>query len=158
MIARPGSTARNLRAGHMVRLDRRPFPQFVYPIKFRVIRILDRPTYDGWLWLEGYELDASGDALRKRQLFVKTEAVQPQNPAFIDVILRPTVEGCPLPAVSDPDARPSPPDTPARSCWCFGMDARRPPHYRSHHAGLNLTTGGGRVPPGCSYSVGAGVV
>jgi hypothetical protein len=26
------------------------------PIVVRVIRVLDWPTYDGWLWIDGYQL------------------------------------------------------------------------------------------------------
>ncbi|MGA4729157.1 hypothetical protein ACWEOS_29655 [Micromonospora taraxaci] len=40
------------------------------PIVVRVIRVLDWPTYDGWLWLDGYELSAKGAAVARRTLFV----------------------------------------------------------------------------------------
>jgi hypothetical protein len=45
--------------------------QFVTPIYFRVIRVHDWPTYDGWIWLDGYELDDAGDAVERRSLFVQ---------------------------------------------------------------------------------------
>ncbi|MFE9189698.1 hypothetical protein ACFYL6_08830 [Micromonospora sp. NPDC007208] len=44
--------------------------QFLHPIFVRVIRVLDWPTYDGWLWIDGYELAANGDAVARRSLFV----------------------------------------------------------------------------------------
>ncbi|MEK8108828.1 hypothetical protein NKG94_35955 [Micromonospora sp. M12] len=44
--------------------------QFIRPIFVRVIRVLDWPTYDGWLWLDVYELAASGDAVARRSVFV----------------------------------------------------------------------------------------
>ncbi|GLZ61620.1 hypothetical protein [Micromonospora sp. NBRC 107095] len=44
--------------------------QFTRPIFVRVIRVLDWPTYDGWLWLDGYELSAKGAAVARRSLFV----------------------------------------------------------------------------------------
>ncbi len=64
-----------MRAGEAIRLDRRASPQFVRPITVRVIRALDRPTYDGWVWLEGYELNDSGNAVRRRQLYVRFDGV-----------------------------------------------------------------------------------
>ncbi|MFJ8206128.1 hypothetical protein [Micromonospora chalcea] len=31
----------------------------------------DRHTYDGWTWIEAYELNTKGDAVAKRELFVQ---------------------------------------------------------------------------------------
>jgi hypothetical protein len=45
--------------------------QFASPILFRVIRVHDWPTYDGWVWLDGYQLDAAGDAVAQRSIFVQ---------------------------------------------------------------------------------------
>jgi hypothetical protein len=44
---------------------------------FRVIRVHDWPTYDGWAWLDGYQLDASGDAVERRSIFVLIDGLQP---------------------------------------------------------------------------------
>lgn len=77
MISQSETTAGKLRAGETIRLDRRASPQFVYPIKLRVIRVLDRPTYHGWTWLDGYELDGPGNAVRRRELYVKCDGVVP---------------------------------------------------------------------------------
>jgi hypothetical protein len=38
---------------------------------FRVIRVYDWPTYDGWAWLDGYQLNAGGDAVSRRSIFVQ---------------------------------------------------------------------------------------
>jgi len=38
---------------------------------FRVIRVHDWPTYEGWVWLDGYELNTSGDAVERRSIFVQ---------------------------------------------------------------------------------------
>ncbi|WP_433304966.1 hypothetical protein ACQP2F_16800 [Actinoplanes sp. CA-030573] len=38
--------------------------------QFRIIRVDDKPTYEGWLWLDGYVLDSTGDAVERRQIFV----------------------------------------------------------------------------------------
>ncbi|WP_254910104.1 hypothetical protein [Micromonospora sp. NBS 11-29] len=46
--------------------------QFWHPITVRVIReIADRHPFDGWAWIEAYELDGRGDAVAKRELFVQ---------------------------------------------------------------------------------------
>ncbi|NGM14840.1 hypothetical protein O3597_24625 [Verrucosispora sp. WMMA2044] len=59
------------RSGDVLHVTRAASVQFRRPILFRVIRVLDRPTYDGWLWLEGYELNATGDAVNRRSIFVQ---------------------------------------------------------------------------------------
>ncbi|MGC4888576.1 hypothetical protein [Micromonospora sp. DT227] len=59
------------RAGELLEISRAASVQFVRPIMFRVIRTLDWTTYDGWAWLEGYELDAAGDAVARRTVFVR---------------------------------------------------------------------------------------
>ncbi|MCX4474330.1 hypothetical protein OOK41_29160 [Micromonospora sp. NBC_01655] len=52
------------------------------PIVFRVIRVHDWPTYDGWLWADGYQLDRRGDAVARRSLFVMAAGLQwLNNPA-----------------------------------------------------------------------------
>ncbi|PYC68311.1 hypothetical protein C7C45_19260 [Micromonospora arborensis] len=38
---------------------------------FRVIKVCDRPTYDGWVWLTGYSLDRAGNAVDRREVFVQ---------------------------------------------------------------------------------------
>jgi hypothetical protein len=50
--------------------------QFLRPILFRVIRVHDWPTYDGWLWLDGYELNAAGDAISRRSIFVQVAGLR----------------------------------------------------------------------------------
>lgn len=42
----------------------------VRPIAFRVIREHPWSTYDGYVWLDGYELNAAGDAVARRSIFV----------------------------------------------------------------------------------------
>ncbi|MEV1158136.1 hypothetical protein AB0J27_22330 [Micromonospora chokoriensis] len=53
------------------------------PIFVRVIRVLDWPTYDGWLWIDGYQLAAKGAAVARRTLFVMPAGLiwPPQQPA-----------------------------------------------------------------------------
>ncbi|MFV2104441.1 hypothetical protein [Micromonospora sp. LOL_024] len=64
------------RSGDVLHVTRTASVQFRKPILFRVIRVLDRPTYDGWLWLEGYELNAAGDAVNRRSVFVQRAGLQ----------------------------------------------------------------------------------
>ncbi len=59
-----------LRAGDLLLVGREASVQFIKPILFRVIRVLDRPTYDGWIWLAGYQVDNRGDAVDRRSIFV----------------------------------------------------------------------------------------
>ncbi|MDG4816317.1 hypothetical protein O7628_12490 [Micromonospora sp. WMMD956] len=69
-------TGRSIAPGDVLRLTRAASPQFVEPITVRVIReVPDRHTYHGWTWIEAYELDARGDAVAKRELFVLREGL-----------------------------------------------------------------------------------
>ncbi|MEU7587898.1 hypothetical protein AB0A95_16550 [Micromonospora sp. NPDC049230] len=66
-----------MRAGDVVHLTTDASVQFLRPISVRIIRELpERITYDGWVWIEGYELDAAGDARARRELYVRREGVQ----------------------------------------------------------------------------------
>lgn len=58
-------------SGDLLCIGRAASVQFVKPIMFRVIRVLDWVTYDRWVWLEGYQLDAKGQAVERRQIFVQ---------------------------------------------------------------------------------------
>jgi hypothetical protein len=61
----------SIRPGEVLLLTRAASPQFVRPITVRVIRHrADLTTYDGWTWIECYQLDARGDAVERRELFV----------------------------------------------------------------------------------------
>ncbi len=64
------------RSGDVLHVTRAASVQFLRPFMFRVIRVLDWPTYDGWLWLDGYELNASGDAVNRRSIFVQREGLR----------------------------------------------------------------------------------
>ncbi|MBL6279856.1 hypothetical protein JMF97_27235 [Micromonospora fiedleri] len=58
------------RAGDLLLVGPEASVQFLRPILFRVIRVLDWTTYDGWVWLDGYQLDSRGDAVDRRSIFV----------------------------------------------------------------------------------------
>ncbi|MGC4814364.1 hypothetical protein ACLQ29_27865 [Micromonospora sp. DT228] len=66
-----------LRAGDVILLSTAASVQFRTPIVVRVIRELpDRHTYDGWLWLDAYELNPKGEAIARRELFVMRAGVR----------------------------------------------------------------------------------
>lgn len=59
------------RSGDVLCVTRAASAQFTEPIMFRVIRVHDWQTADGWAWLDGYQLDSSGDAVERRSIFVQ---------------------------------------------------------------------------------------
>ncbi len=64
------------RSGDVLRVTRAASAQFVNPLLFRVIREHDWSTYDGWCWLDGYELNPVGDAVARRSIFVQVDGLQ----------------------------------------------------------------------------------
>jgi hypothetical protein len=58
---------------------------------FRVIGVDERPTYGGWVWLEGYQLDSRGDAVQRRSVFVCVSGLMPCQQTRLTVRPRPTV-------------------------------------------------------------------
>lgn len=87
------------KAGDLVHVTRAASVQFLKPIMFRIIRVLDdwtRNTYDGWCWLDGYELDAKGDAVARRSIFVQPAELQ--TPRFAPTPGRP-MESTAIPSV-----------------------------------------------------------
>ncbi|NUT31465.1 MAG: hypothetical protein HOV79_00170 [Hamadaea sp.] len=71
------------KAGDILHVTREASVQFATAIFFRVIRVHDWPTYDGWLWLDGYQLNAAGDAVERRSIFVQGNGLRmvKQSPA-----------------------------------------------------------------------------
>lgn len=64
------------RSGDILCVTRTASVQFAEPLYFRVIRVHDWPTYDGWVWLDGYELNARGDAIERRSIFVQVDGLR----------------------------------------------------------------------------------
>lgn len=64
------------RSGDVLHVTRTASVQFADPIYFRVIRVHDWPTYHGWVWLDGYELNSSGDAVERRSIFVQLNGLR----------------------------------------------------------------------------------
>jgi len=50
-------------------------------IVVRIIRVEGKPTYHGWCWLDGYELNTSGDAVERRSIFVQPAGLVPVSPS-----------------------------------------------------------------------------
>lgn len=67
------------RSGDVLHITRSASVQFIQPLLFRVIRVHDWPTYHGWVWLEGYQLNSAGDAVERRSIFVQLDGLQPAN-------------------------------------------------------------------------------
>jgi hypothetical protein len=44
---------------------------------FRIIRVDDRQTYTGWVWLHGYQLGPRGAAVERRWIFVQLAGLRP---------------------------------------------------------------------------------
>ncbi|WP_320065288.1 hypothetical protein [Micromonospora sp. RTGN7] len=78
---------RKPQSGDLLHVTRAASVQFIRPIVFRVIRVHDDwHTYHGWLWLDGYEIDAKGDAVARRSIYVQPAGLRwltsaPSRPA-----------------------------------------------------------------------------
>lgn len=61
------------KSGDLLLITERASVQFVAcePFLFAVIGQHDWSTYQGWVWLDGYQLDASGIARDRRSIFVQ---------------------------------------------------------------------------------------
>lgn len=75
------ASAREVKSGDVLHLTRAASVQFLRPIFVRVIRLPDWVTYDGWLWIEGYELGPKGEAVVRRSLFVQAAGLIWDAPA-----------------------------------------------------------------------------
>lgn len=64
------------RSGDVLQVTREASVQFSDPMLFRVIRVHDWPTYDGWVWLDGYELNTGGEAVERRSIFVQVDGLR----------------------------------------------------------------------------------
>lgn len=64
---------RTLMAGQLLALDRAASPQFTGDgIQLRLIRVVHewQSGYDGWIWLDGYEMNSAGEATERRSVYV----------------------------------------------------------------------------------------
>ncbi|MDG4759178.1 hypothetical protein [Micromonospora sp. WMMD710] len=59
-------------------IDREASVQFLRQrFRFRVISACSKPTYRGWAWITGYQLDDRGNAVEKREIFVQLAGLRP---------------------------------------------------------------------------------
>lgn len=65
------------RGGDIIYITRKASVQFVTPMAFRVIRCHKWPTYEGWVWLDGYQLNNRGEAVLRRSIFVQIAGILP---------------------------------------------------------------------------------
>jgi hypothetical protein len=64
-------------AGQLLRLTQAASPQFIEPILVRVRRIIEEwTTYEGWVWMDVYQIGLSGEAVDGRRLFVKLAGLE----------------------------------------------------------------------------------
>ena len=47
---------------------------------FRVVGVDARPTYAGWVWLDGYQLDGRGRVVARRRIFVRQAGLSRAHP------------------------------------------------------------------------------
>ncbi|GIF06359.1 hypothetical protein [Actinoplanes siamensis] len=65
------------RSGDVLAITRLASVQFAEPFQFRVIRVhSDWTTYQGWIWLDGYQLNSAGDAVERRSIFVQIHGLR----------------------------------------------------------------------------------
>ncbi len=73
----PTPPPRQPQSGDLLRVTWNASVQFRVPILFRVARVVTRVTdVPGWLWLDGYELDATGRAVEQRSIYVQTNGLE----------------------------------------------------------------------------------
>lgn len=64
------------RSGDVLHITKAASVQFITPMLFRVIRVHDWPTYVGWVWIDGYQLNDAGDAVERRSIFVQIDGLR----------------------------------------------------------------------------------
>jgi hypothetical protein len=84
------------RTGDVLRVTKTASVQFTHPMLFRVIRVHDWQTYDGWAWLDGYQLNTTGDAVERRSIFVLLQGLQPGFVARNQRTIPPARSGLPI--------------------------------------------------------------
>jgi hypothetical protein len=80
----PASASRSgPRSGDVVYVGRAASVQFAgrNGFNFRIIRIDEKPTYEGWVWLDGYQLGPYGAAIERRRIFVQLAGLRPARPS-----------------------------------------------------------------------------
>ncbi|SCE68164.1 hypothetical protein GA0070558_102309 [Micromonospora haikouensis] len=82
-----------LRAGDVLHITAACSVQFAKPMLFRLIKVRhDLVTYDHWIWLDGYQLDANGEAVARREIFVLRAGLTVQRPTVPTQPRRPRLQ------------------------------------------------------------------
>ncbi|WP_221326197.1 hypothetical protein [Actinoplanes sp. L3-i22] len=76
MTARTGLPHEYRALPSLLRVGRAASVQFAALILLRVIRVYDWMTYDGWIWLDGYEINSAGEAMARRSIFVQVRGLR----------------------------------------------------------------------------------
>ena len=78
----PATGAALLKPGATVYLGRDASVQFGgrCAITLRIIRVLDWETFYGWRWVDGYVLNAAGDAVERRTVYIQPDGLRPATP------------------------------------------------------------------------------
>ena len=50
-------------------------------LRLRVISVCEKPTYQGWAWVNGYVLNDSGVATERREVFVRLAGLRIFEPS-----------------------------------------------------------------------------
>lgn len=74
--------------GSVVLVDADCSVQFTGPraLRVRVMSVDDRTNYPGWVWLTGYVLGPTGQAVDKRQLYVQAAGLKLITPPTATVV------------------------------------------------------------------------
>ena len=64
------------RSGDVLHVTKAESVQFTASMLFRVIPVHDWPTYDGWIWLDGYERSWAGGAEEEQSMSVQVGGVR----------------------------------------------------------------------------------
>lgn len=80
--------------GHVYRVTAKASVQFAarHPFLFRMIRVHEwKPYCEGWLWLEGYEVTPSGEAVSRRTIYVRPDGLIAKSPIVTPRRTRPVL-------------------------------------------------------------------
>jgi hypothetical protein len=71
------------RSGDVLVVDHQASVQFSgrRRLRFRVISVCEKPTYQGWAWVNGYVLDDSAAATERREIFIRLDGLRPFEPS-----------------------------------------------------------------------------
>jgi hypothetical protein len=125
------------RSGDLLRIGKAASVQFAADRGFpaRVVRVLDWPCDAGYVWLDVYQLSPAGDAVDRRQIYVRVDGLR----------LLPTL-GRTAPVTRPPGNRSG--VTPRATGGAGHNAGSQPPQHRQASAPASDRTGQARGPSG----------